>query len=207
MTNRTEKKIILDHFGRVSPELRSIAEEVIYEDWFGEEILDGHLIFRSLCKTIVGQQLAGKAAEAIFKRFDELLEGNVTPERLLSLEEQQIRDVGLSWAKVRSVRDLSSRVLDGSLVLEKLETLNDEDLIGELSKVKGIGRWTAEMFLMFRLGREDIFSWGDLGLKNGLKKYLGNKEASLEEMQKVVEEWTPYRTYGAIAMWHLLDNR
>lgn len=200
-------EVILNHFRTIDVGVVPILEEIKFGDWFGDEILDSHLIFRSLCKTIVGQQLAGKAADAIFKRFDELLEWNVTPENLLKYEEQQIRDVGLSWAKVRSVRDLSARVLDKSLNLEGLELLSDEELIVELSKVKGIGRWTAEMFLMFRLGREDIFSWGDLGLKNGLKKYMGNAELSLEEMHKVVDEWSPYRTYGAIAMWHLLDNR
>ena len=207
MAKGTEKSKVFDHFKKVDPRLLEIIREVNFEEWFGEEILDSDLIFKSLCRTIVGQQLAGKAADAIFKRFENLLRERITPEKLLELDQQAIREVGLSWAKVRSVVDLSSRVLEKSLILDDLEKLSDEDLIVELSKVKGIGRWTAEMFLMFRLGREDIFSWGDLGLKNGLKKYLKNKEVSLEEMQQVVDKWVPYRTYGAVAMWHLLDSR
>ena len=207
MAKGTEKSKVFDHFKKVDPKLLEIIREVNFEEWFGEEILDSDLIFKSLCRTIVSQQLAGKAAEAIFKRFENLLGERITPEKLLELDQQAIREVGLSWAKVRSVVDLSSRVLEKSLILDDLEKLSDEDLIVELSKVKGIGRWTAEMFLMFRLGREDIFSWGDLGLKNGLKKYLKNKEVSLEEMQQVVDKWVPYRTYGAVAMWHLLDSR
>ncbi len=207
MIKNSPKDLIFDHFNKVSPKLVSILKEVNFDEWFGSEILEENLIFRTLCKTIVGQQLAGKAADAIFTRFETLCEKNIVPETILSIEEQKIRDVGLSWAKVRSVKDLASKVIDGDLVLSNLEKLSDEELIIELSKVKGIGRWTAEMFLMFRLGREDIFSWGDLGLKNGLKKYLNNPEANMDEMEAEVGKWAPFRTYGAIAMWHLLDNR
>ncbi len=207
MIKMSEKEVVLAHFKKVDPKLLKIMMEINFKDWLSEEILDEKLIFNSLCRTIVGQQLAGKAADAIFKRFESLMENEITPENVMSTEEQKIRDVGLSWAKVRSVKDLSARVLDKSLVLENLEGMSNEDLINELSKVRGIGRWTAEMFLMFRLGREDIFSWGDLGLKNGLKKYLEKDDLMKVEMEEVVSSWAPYRTYGAIAMWHLLDNR
>ncbi len=203
----TKLQRVLDHFGKVDSELVVVLKEINFGDWFGEEILDSNLIFKSLCRTIVGQQLAGKAADAIYKRFEILLANEIFPEKVLRLEEQKIRDVGLSWAKVRSVRDLSQKVVDGEIVLESLEKLDDEELITELSRVKGIGRWTAEMFLMFRLGRENIFSWGDLGLKNGLKKYIGKDNPTKEDMEAIVERWNPYKTYGAIAMWHLLDNR
>ncbi len=202
-----DTEIVLRHFEKVDPALVKILKEINFVDWFGDEVLDSNLIFKSLCKTIVGQQLAGKAADAIFGRFSNLLNNKIVPEELLKLEEQAIRDVGLSWAKVRSVRHLAQKVYEGSLQLENLEKMMDEELITELSKVKGIGRWTAEMFLMFRLSRENIFSWGDLGLKNGLKKYLGKDNPTTEEMITVVENWSPYKTYGAIAMWYLLDNR
>lgn len=204
--SRDKEKIIL-FFKQVDPGVAEILAKINFEDWFGKVEKDKSKYFEDLCRTIVGQQLAGKAAEAIYKRFAALFGGEVAPENILSVEEQVIRDSGLSWAKVRSVRDLSERVLNGSLDLNSLETLGDEELIVELSKVKGIGRWTAEMFLMFRLGHEDIFSFGDLGLKNGLKKYLNKQELSLDEIKNVTDRWMPYRTYGAIAMWHLLDNR
>lgn len=202
-----DKQKILNHFERVDLGVAGILKKVNFEDWFGKVEKDKSKYFEDLCRTIVGQQLAGKAAEAIYKRFSAILGEEVYPEKIMALDEQVIRDAGLSWAKVRSVRDLSERVLGGSLDLNSLETLGDEELIVELSKVKGIGRWTAEMFLMFRLGHEDIFSFGDLGLKNGLKKYLAKDNIGKEEMGAITDKWKPYRTYGAIAMWHLLDNR
>lgn len=207
MTKRTDKKKVLSHFENNFPKLSPILTKINFDDWFDKEILDSNLIFKSLCRTIVGQQLAGKAADAIYGRFELLLESEVTPEKLLAIDQEKIRAVGLSWAKVRSVVDLSTKVLAKELILENLEQMTDEELIVELSKVKGIGRWTAEMFLMFRLGREDIFSWGDLGLKNGLKKFLDKTDVSISEMEEVVAQWKPYRTYGAMALWHLLDNR
>ena len=204
---RTSKSKILEFFGTTDLGLVDILKEIDLSDWFGKVEKDRSKYFEDLCRTIVGQQLAGKAAEAIYKRFSALFGDKVTPESIVAKDEQSIRDCGLSWTKVRSVKDLSERVCDGRLVLDELETLGDEELILELCKVKGIGRWTAEMFLMFRLGHEDIFSFGDLGLKNGLKKFLQKSDINVEEMKLITDKWKPYRTYGAIAMWHLLDNR
>ena len=118
-----------------------------------------------------------------------------------------MRDVGLSWAKVRSIIDLATKVINKNISLDNLPNLEDEKVIEELIKVKGIGKWTAEIFLMFKLRRENIFSWGDLGLKNGLKKYIGQETVSVEEMTEIVEKWNPYKTFGAIAMWQILDNK
>lgn len=160
-----------------------------------------------MCRTIIGQQLAGKAASAIFKRFDDLFEGKITPNKILLIVPQQMRDVGLSWAKVRSIIDLATKVINKNISLDNLPNLEDEKVIEELIKVKGIGKWTAEIFLMFKLRRENIFSWGDLGLKNGLKKYIGQETVSVEEMTEIVEKWNPYKTFGAIAMWQILDNK
>lgn len=196
---------VIEFFELKDKRLAEIISKINFDDWFEVEV-DESKYFYDLCRTIVGQQLAGKAASAIFGRFEGLL-GEVKPSRILEMEPQSLRDVGLSWAKVRSVSDLAERVLNGKLVLSDLSNLDNESLIEELSKVKGIGRWTAEMFLMFRLGREDIFSLGDLGLKNGLKKYLALEDVSRERMSEITDSWSPYRTYGAIAMWHLLDNR
>lgn len=196
---------VIDFFGRVEPGLVSVIGEINFDDWFDVEV-DESKYFHDLCRTIVGQQLAAKAANAIFARFEKLFLG-VTPENVLSVEPELLRNSGLSWAKVRSVQDLASKVLNGDLRLADLSSLDNEELITELTKVKGIGRWTAEMFLMFRLGRDDVFSLGDLGLKNGLKKYLGKGDMEKTEINEYTQRWSPYRTYGAIAMWHLLDNR
>ncbi len=196
---------VIEFYKSIDPGLVSIIEDINLGEWFDIEV-DESKYFYDLCRTIVGQQLAGKAASAIFARFEKLFV-ELTPKYILLASPEDLRNSGLSWAKVRSVQDLAERVSTGELVLTTLKTLSDEDLIVELSKVKGIGRWTAEMFLMFRLGREDIFSLGDLGLKNGLKKYLGKSELSKDEIDEYTKRWAPYRTYGAIAMWHLLDNR
>lgn len=196
---------VIDFFGRVEPRLVPVISEINFDDWFDVEF-DESKYFYDLCRTIVGQQLTGKAANAIFARFEKLFLG-VTPENVLSAEPKLLRNSGLSWAKVRSVQDLAGKVLNGDLRLADLGNLDNEELITELTKVKGIGRWTAEMFLMFRLGREDVFSLGDLGLKNGLKKYLGKGDMEKTEINEYTQRWSPYRTYGAIAMWHLLDNR
>ena len=149
---------VIDFFGRVEPGLVSVIGEINFDDWFDVEV-DESKYFYDLCRTIVGQQLAGKAANAIFARFEKLFLG-VTPENVLSAEPELLRNSGLSWAKVRSVQDLASKVLNGDLRLADLSSLDNEELITELTKVKGIGRWTAEMFLMFRLGRDDVFSLG-----------------------------------------------
>ena len=204
---RTPKSKVIKHFNSVDSKLAKIIDQVNFEKWFRDEILDSNLIFKSLCRTIIGQQLAGKAAQAIFLRFEDLMKKEITPQSILNSNQEHIREAGLSWAKVRSVTDLSNRVLNKELILEDLSKLDNETLIEKLSEVKGIGRWTAEMFMMFKLGREDIFSWGDLGLKKGINKFAGPKELSTEELEKIVETWSPYKTYAAMAMWHLLDNQ
>ena len=204
---RTPKSKVIKHFNSVDSKLAKIIDQINFEKWFKDEILDSNLIFKSLCRTIVSQQLAGKAAQAIFLRFEDLMKKEITPQSILNTNQEHIRKVGLSWAKVRSVTDLSNKVVNKELILENLEKLDNETLIEKLSEVKGIGRWTAEMFMMFKLGREDIFSWGDLGLKKGINKFAGPKELSTEELEKIVETWSPYKTYAAMAMWHLLDNQ
>lgn len=204
---KTPKAEVLRHFHSVDPRLAQIIKKIDFSEWFEDELLHSDLIFKSLCRTIVGQQLAGSAAKAIYTRFENLLHSAVTPDSVLAADPAQIRAAGLSWAKVRSVIDLSTKVKNAEISLENLAHLSDEDLISELVKVKGIGRWTAEMFLMFKLGREDIYSWGDLGLRNGLKKFFNGSEMTQAQLENFVRSWAPYRTYGAIAMWHLLDNR
>lgn len=199
------KEEVVSFFEKAEPNLAKIIEVIKFEDWFDVEH-NPDKYFYDLCRTIVGQQLAGKAASAIFARFETCVK-SVVPARVWEVPAVELRACGLSWAKVNSVRDLSQKVLSGDLDLSVLQALENEDLIVELSKVKGIGRWTAEMFLMFRLGRDDIFSLGDLGLKNGLKKYLGKDNLDKDEMDRYTQKWSPFRTYGAIAMWHLLDNR
>ena len=124
----------------------------------------------------------------------------------MKIPDQKIRDAGLSWAKVKYLKDLADKVKNKVIHLEKLDTLSNEEVITELTKVKGIGPWTAEMFLMFTLGREDVFSHGDLGLKNAIKKLYGfKKDPTRKQVEKIIARWTPYKTYACRILWKSLE--
>src|SRR5579859_5715251 len=128
--------------------------------------------FEDLCSAIVGQQLSGKVADVIFERFKKCVV-EITPQNVSKTEDQKLRDCGMSWGKVGFIKDLAERTKDGRLKTKKLAELSDEEVEKELVAVKGIGRWTAHMFLMFTLGRPDIFPSDDLGIKNGMVKLVG----------------------------------
>jgi DNA-3-methyladenine glycosylase II len=174
-----------------------------------EPQLDSDQYFLKLTRNIVGQQLSVKVAEVIIKRFEALFNGNaITPQDILKLEDQTLRDIGMSWAKVKYVKDLALKTAEGQLAFDQLPHMDDESVITELTKVKGIGRWTGEMFLMFTLGREDSFSFGDLGLRRAIEKiYQLEKDVSVDQIKPLVKKWKPYRTYAALALWHSLDNK
>lgn len=198
-------KQIADHFAIVDPKILKVLETVNLDEWFEEKSSDDH--FYNLTRNIIYQQLAGKAASTIFFRFEQLVGGKVKPEKIAQFEDQAFRDCGLSWAKAKYVKDLASKVISREVILENLDTLDDESVIAELTKVKGIGRWTAEMFLMFTLHRPNVFSYGDLGLKNGFAKLYRIDNPSVSDIKSIVDTWEPYKTYGSIALWHHLDNR
>lgn len=163
--------------------------------------------FAKLCREIIGQQLASKAAKAILSRFTGLFPNKkVTPDGVLAIPDQKLRDVGMSWAKVKYIKNLAQKTKNKEIALDRLAILDDEAVILELTKVKGIGRWTAEMFLMFTLSRENVFSHGDLGLKKAIKKLYRFKDKPGEnEVNKIIDKWTPYKTYGCLALWSIFD--
>lgn len=156
------------------------------------------MYFEDLVDAICSQQLSGKAAKTIFGRVKNLLV-KVTPEKIISKTDQELRDCGLSWQKVSYIKDLSSRIMNNELGITNLNKLNDEEVITELTKVKGIGRWTAEMFLMFSLARADILPKDDLGINKALK--------NLKIKAKDTEKWKPYRTVASWYLWRSLENR
>lgn len=164
--------------------------------------------FKKLCREIVGQQLSGKVADVLFGRFEKLFsKRTVTPKRVLALSEETLRGTGMSWSKARFMRDLAQKVLAKLVKLDTLDQFSDAEVIATLTRVKGIGPWTAEMFLMFTLGREDVFSYGDLGLRNAIKKHYGfKKDPTVKQMEKIVNKWKPYRTYAARILWKSLDG-
>ena len=200
----TDFAVVKKHFSEADPKIVPVLETINLNEWFEKREIDDH--FFNLARNIIYQQLAGKAASTIFGRFQTLV-GEVVPERVVGFPDQAFRDVGLSWAKAKYVKDLASKTISGEVVLTNLHALSDTEVIKELTKVKGIGQWTAEMFLLFTLHREDIFSYGDLGLRNGFAKLYGIEKPSNDDMKKVVDRWTPYASYGSISLWHYLDNR
>ncbi|MBI4157252.1 DNA-3-methyladenine glycosylase 2 family protein, partial [Candidatus Woesebacteria bacterium] len=131
--------------------------------------------FSDLVDAICSQQLSGKAAKTIFGRVSVGVGGKITPEAILKTKDEKLRSFGLSWAKVSYVKDLAKHVLAKELKLNRLSTLSDEEVVAQLIAVKGIGRWTAEMFLMFSLARADIFPIDDLGIKKGSEKLTGKR--------------------------------
>ena len=160
-------------------------------------------IFEALVDAIISQQISVKAADAIVARVRAALpDGLITPESLVLLDHDALRAVGLSTPKVRYVRDLTERIVSGQLDLAQLEHLADEEVIEKLVEVKGIGRWTAEMILIFSLSRLDVLPVDDLGFVEGVREAYGLTERpTRKEMQARGELWRPYRTFATWYMW------
>ncbi len=160
--------------------------------------------FEDICSNIVGQQLSGKAADTIFSRFKLAVGGEVTPEAILKTDPQDLRNAGMSWGKVSFVKDLAEKTKSGELQTKKLDKLSDEEVIKEMVAVKGIGLWTAQMFLMFSLGRVDIFPTDDLGIRKGFEKVTG-KTLKSKDMLEFSKRWQPFRTVACWYLWRSLD--
>ena len=164
--------------------------------------------YGALLRAIVGQQLSTKAARTIYGRILDLFDGSTpSPERLLEADEADLRGAGLSGRKVEYVRDLASHVIEGELELDKLERLSDAEVIEEIVAVRGLGVWTAEMFLIFHLERPDVLSGGDLGIRKAVQVEYG-----LEEMPtptrviEIGERWSPQRSLASLYLWESLAN-
>jgi len=159
--------------------------------------------FDALVCAIVYQQLAGRAAAAIHGRFLALFDGTrMTPEGVLALTEPQMRAVGLSGAKVASIRDLAAKSLDGTVPLRGFTRLSDDEIVERLSSVRGIGRWTAEMFLMFQLGRPDVWPVDDLGVRNGYRiAYELPEMPTAKELMPLGDAYRPFRSVAAWYCW------
>lgn len=198
-------KHVLEHFKIKDPTLHKYALKVKRIEPIKKDKPDRY--FYQLCRDIVGQQLSGKAADTIFGRFEKLFpDGIIQPPDILAIPHEKMRSVGMSNAKARYVRHLAEAYLHEGLPLLELDSMADEEIIIELTKVKGIGRWTAEMFLIFTLGRGDVFSFGDLGLKKGLMKVYGfKKEPTKKQIEKIVKNWSPYKSFASRVLWGSLE--
>lgn len=163
--------------------------------------------FAALVRAITFQQLAGRAASAIHGRFLAAMPDGLTPEAVLALPEPAFRAAGLSGAKTASIRDLAAKVVDGTVPLGDLDPLDDDEIVERLSLVRGIGRWTAEMFLMFQLRRPDVWPVDDLGVRKGyaLIHRLGDPPKP-KELQALGEAYRPYRTVAAWYCWRAAET-
>jgi DNA-3-methyladenine glycosylase II len=164
--------------------------------------------FRALLHAIIAQQLSTKAAATIEGRFAALFEGRPTAAAIAAMPDARLRAVGISPQKLGYIRDLCARTLDGSLSLDALNALPDEEVIAALTSVKGIGRWTAEMFLMFRLHRPDVLPIGDLGIVKAVQRaYKLRLAPTPVRLTRLGENWRPYRSVACWYLWASLDNK
>jgi DNA-3-methyladenine glycosylase II len=191
------------------PVLRTVIDRVGADDLGAPRADVPDDPYGALVRAIVGQQLSTKAALAIYGRLTARFGGRTpTPEQVLADDPDELRTtVGLSHAKVRYLRSLADHIGDGSLVLERLDQLTDEEVIAELTAVKGLGLWSAHMFLIFNLRREDVLAAGDLGIRRAVMVNYGLLEMPrAPELERIAEPWRPYRTLACRFLWRSLGT-
>jgi DNA-3-methyladenine glycosylase II len=205
-----DSKVATRHLRRADPVLAELIKRVgpLPEEPRPDRPARGEH-YAALVRTIVGQQLSTRAARAIWLRVVDHFDGHApTPEQVLEADEEELRAAGgLSRAKVGYLRSLAMHVLDGSLELDRLEELDDETVAAELVAVKGLGEWSAHMFLMFQLERPDVIAPGDLGIRKAIQLAYGMEE--LPTPAEVIargEPWRPHRTTACLYLWRSLDN-
>lgn len=163
--------------------------------------------YESLVEAIITQQLSGKAAESISKKFRKLFVRFPKPADVIKMPDSKIRSAGLSGMKVKYIKDLSEKIESKELKIRSLKNMTDEEVIVQLTQVKGVGRWTAEMFLIFSLGRLDVLPVGDLGLKKGIQRMYSMPDLpEKDEIEDLAEKWRPYRTVATWYIWKSLNQ-
>jgi DNA-3-methyladenine glycosylase II len=195
-------KDAIHHLRRADPVLATIIAQV---GDYGLRTLEPN--FETLARSIVYQQLSGKVAKVILDRLIAAAGGRLTPEGVLKLRPARMRSLGLSTAKTAYIRDLARQTRDKALVFEELPGLSDEAVIERLTQVKGIGVWTAQMFLMFSLERPNVLPTGDLGIRNAIRNAYGLAEAPKPaDIERIGEKWHPYCTVASWYLWRSLDG-
>lgn len=191
-----------DHLAEADPVMADLVERHAPIE---VDVVDDR--FEALCRAIVFQQLSGAAAATIWSRIEALLDGPPTPEGVRRVDGDALADAGVSPQKRRYLRSLSDRVLDGDLDLEGLDDLGDGEVVDEVTEVTGIGRWTAQMFLIFTLTRPDVLPVGDLGLRKGVQAVYGlDDRPGPAELKKIAEPWRPYRSAATWLIWRSQDG-
>ncbi|HVX24276.1 MAG TPA: DNA-3-methyladenine glycosylase [Candidatus Saccharimonadales bacterium] len=196
-----------DHLSQHDPVLAPIIERAGLA-----KLQPHHNYYQALCDSIISQQLSVKAAATIERRFKVLfgLEDFPPPEAILSKSIEELRTAGLSQAKANYIRDLAEHVVSGRLRFDHLDSLTNDEVVAELTDVKGIGEWTAHMFLMFCMGRLDILPVGDLGIRNGVRNLYGLTDAATpDQIHEIAAKnsWHPYESVASWYIWHSLDNK
>ncbi len=196
---------VLSHFKISDPVLYAAAVKVGVIEPIKKDNPSNY--FSRLCREIICQQLSNKAGETIFGRFKKLFSRRtITARDILPKSPEDLRASGMSNAKARYVRNLAEHVIHGRLRFSKFDSMSDDEIRKELLQVKGIGPWTCEMFLMFVMAREDVFSSGDLGLRKGLMKiYKMKTEPSKKKVEEIAAKWSPYKTYASRILWASLE--
>ncbi len=196
---------ILDYFETVDPILAQAGREVATKLTLVIKQPSRNYL-SDLCESIVSQQLSVKAASTIWARTHGTVRNWNDPNQIISARTEDLRTCGLSGQKIGYVKNIADAVLNQKLHLTRFDEMTDQETINELVQIKGIGQWTAEMFLMFSLGREDIFSSGDLGLRNGIKKLYSLESVTPQSAYEISLKWAPYRSCASRILWKSLDN-
>ena len=165
-----------------------------------------------LIRSIMGQQLSTKVAQVIYDRFLLLFKGKEPkPQDVLAIEDETLRGIGLSYAKINYVKNVAQFCIDNKVSDTRLNKMTNEEIIAELITIKGVGKWTVEMILMFALGREDVFSVDDLGIQQAMCKLYNidslDKKQMKKQMIEISEKWKPYRTFACLHLWSFKDNK
>lgn len=164
-------------------------------------------VFEDIVESIISQQLSVKASDTIYKRFLSLFGGKFPePSQIIQMPDEKLRECGISFSKIKYIKGLAQAVSDGSFEPEKLKDLSDDMVLEKLTELKGIGPWTAEMLLIFTLQRPDVFSMGDIGLRNAIAKLYKVNRDDLKKIKKISDQWKPYRSLACRYLWKSLDN-
>jgi DNA-3-methyladenine glycosylase II len=196
------------HLSAADPVLKSLIDEIGVDGLGDPRAGRPRDHYGALLRSIVGQQLSTKAARSIYNRLTDRFGGRTpTPEEVLADDPEELKAAaGLSRAKVSFLRSLAEHVLNGSLELDRLDQLPDEEVVAELTAVRGLGVWSAHMFLMFHLGRPDVLPVGDLGIRRVVMRRYGLKELPKpDELERIAQPWRPYRTLACRFLWRSLD--
>ncbi len=194
-------KKALQHLSQ-DPIMKRLIEQHELAEWLPQRNL-----FLDLLGSIIGQQLSVKAGNTIEQRFLGLfVDGTPNANDIQMISDEVLRSVGISYGKIAYIKGVCAAVNEGRIDFEELRSLPDEEIIMQLVQLKGIGQWTAEMFLIFSLGREDVFSVGDLGLRTAVSRFYKIDRKDLKAIEEVSLRWKPYRSYASRYLWKSLDN-